>query len=380
MNRTTKAIAIAMLALPWTAAAQDSNNPINTVVPFLNISPESRGSGMGDAGVATLPDINSQHWNPAKYAFMTSKAGASFSVTPWLRQLVSDINLFYVAGYYRINKRSTASASLRYFSLGEITYTDEMGYKLSTGEPNEFAIDAAYSLMLSKSFSGAIALRYIRSDMGTGTTESGEDLVPGNAFAADVAFYFKKGITIDRNRADIMAGINISNIGSKISYDEGTTEEFLPANLRIGAGIMYEIDRYNKIGATVEFNKLLVPTPDRGEDGSMDYDERQDYRSTSVPASIFKSFGDAPGGAKEELREITIGGGLEYVYNDMFSLRGGYFHENEYKGNRKYATAGVGIKYQMLNVEASYLIATQSNSALANTIRITVGFDLGKIL
>lgn len=382
-NRFKIIITTSILALALSNAnAQDDNNPINTVVPFLNMSPESRGSGMGDAGVATMPDINSQHWNASKYAFMESKTGASFSVTPWLRQLVNDINLFYVAGYYKMDKRNTISASLRYFSLGEITYTDEMGYEMYSGEPNEFAIDAAYSLLLSKTFSGAITLRYIRSDMGNGTSSSGEDIVPGNAFAADLSFFFKKDVSIGQNSADITAGINLSNIGSKISYDEGTTEEFLPANMRLGAGIMYELDSYNKLGATVEFNKLLVPTPDyNNEKYNGDKAEAlADYRSTSVPSAIFKSFNDAPGGFKEELHEITIGGGLEYSYNDLFFLRGGYFHEHQTKGNRKYATAGVGIKYQMVNVDASYLIATESNSALANTIRISIGFDLGSIL
>lgn len=366
------------------AAAQNDYNPIPTSVQMLNIAPEARGTAMGDAGVASTPDINSQHWNPAKYAFMESKAGASLSVTPWLRSLVNDMNFFYAAGYYKLDKRNTVSASLKYFSLGDLAFYNEFGDEQGQYKPNEFAIDAAYSLMLSNEFSGAVALRYIHSDLGFQQEDDGYSA--GNAFAADIAFYYKKRLTIDRNRADVMAGINISNVGTKITYDNGITNEYLPANLRIGAGFWYEIDRYNKIGATVDFNKLLVPTPTyrANDDANVDvYEEKLKYYDKSVIGSIFSSFGDAPNGGKEELQEIDICGGIEYTYNNMFSARAGYHHNHENKGNLKYATAGLGIKYQMISIDASYIFTVgqaNSNSALANTVRIGLAFDLGKFV
>ncbi len=357
---------------PLNMVAQE-NNPISTVVPFLNFAPDSRSSGMGDVGVATSPDINSQHWNAAKYSFMEGDMGVSFSVTPWLRKLVDDINLFYVAGYYKIDKMQTISGSLRYFSLGEISYTTEEGDALPyTGKPNEFALDVAYSRLLSEKFSGAITMRYIRSDLSQGAGSStSEELKAGNSFAADVAFYFRHQTTIDRKKADITAGLLISNIGSKISYDD-QYKEYLPANLKLGGGIAYEIDRYNKVAFTLEFNKLLVPTPQ--EDQSL-----EEYRDQSVPASIFKSFNDAPGGFSEELREVNIGAGIEYIYNDAFALRAGYFHEHETKGNRKLASAGAGLKFNMITIDASYVIPVVANNPLANTVRLTLGFDLSKM-
>lgn len=381
-------VSIISLCLYSVAYAQAEYNVIPISVQMLNIAPEARGTAMGDAGVASTPDISSQHWNPAKYAFMDSKSGASLSITPWLRQLINDINLFYAVGYYKLDQRNTVSASLRYFSLGDLIFYDEEGYEQGTAKPNEFAIDAAYSIKLADYISGGVALRFIHSDLGYQNLD--DEGTAGNAFAADLSFYFKKKIAIDRNNADVMAGINISNIGTKVSYDDGVTNEYLPANLRIGVGFWYEMDRYNKIGATVDFNKLLVPTPDyRGvqtdEDGNPEdtYEKKQAYYDESVIGSIFKSFGDAPGGGKEELQEIDICGGIEYIYNDMVFARLGYHYNHENKGNLKYCTAGLGLKYQMFNIDASYVFTVgqaNSNSALANTIRITLGFDLGKIL
>lgn len=381
-------VSIISLCLYSVAYAQAEYNVIPISVQMLNIAPEARGTAMGDAGVASTPDISSQHWNPAKYAFMDSKSGASLSITPWLRQLINDINLFYAVGYYKLDQRNTVSASLRYFSLGDLIFYDEEGYEQGTAKPNEFAIDAAYSIKLADYISGGVALRFIHSDLGYQNLD--DEGTAGNAFAADLSFYFKKKIAIDHNNADVMAGINISNIGTKVSYDDGVTNEYLPANLRIGAGFWYEMDRYNKIGATVDFNKLLVPTPDyRGvqtdEDGNPEdtYEKKQAYYDESVIGSIFKSFGDAPGGGKEELQEIDICGGIEYIYNDMVFARLGYHYNHENKGNLKYCTAGLGLKYQMFNIDASYVFTVgqaNSNSALANTIRITLGFDLGKIL
>lgn len=358
-------------------------NPIPSSVQMLNIAPEARGTGMGDAGVASTPDVNSQHWNPAKYSFMESKAAASLSITPWLRKLVNDINLFYAAGYYKINKRNTVSASIKYFSLGDLIFFNDEGDENGTYKPNEFSIDAAYALKMSDVTSGAIALRYIHSDMGYQQID--DAATAGNAFAADIAFYFKKDLNIQGNNAQVMAGLNISNIGTKITYDDGVTNEYLPANLKIGGGFWYDMDSYNKIGATVDFNKLLVPTPDYRSKTSEDdlYQAKLDYYDKSVVGSLFSSFGDAPRGGKEELEEIDIMGGIEYTYNNMFSARFGYHHNHENKGNLKYASAGIGIKYQMINVDASYIFTVgqaNSNSALANTIRITLGFDLGRFV
>lgn len=390
MKTRSKLIAtiVSLFLLNVTAYAQAEYNVIPISVQMLNIAPEARGTAMGDAGVASTPDISSQHWNPAKYAFMDSKAGASLSITPWLRQLVNDINLFYAVGYYKLDSRNTVSASLRYFSLGDLIFYDEEGYEQGTAKPNEFAIDAAYSIKLSDYISGGVALRYIHSDLGYQNLD--DEGSAGNAFAADLSFYFKKGISVGGNDADVMAGVNISNIGTKVSYDDGVTNEYLPANMRIGAGFWYDMDQYNKIGATVDFNKLLVPTPDyRGvqtdENGDPvdTYEKKQAYYDESVIGSIFQSFGDAPGGGKEELQEIDICGGLEYIYNDMVSARFGYHYNHENKGNLKYCTAGLGLKYQMFNIDASYVFTVgqaNSNSALANTIRITLGFNLGKII
>lgn len=359
-------------------------NPIPSSVQMLNIAPEARGTSMGDAGVASTPDINSQFWNPAKYIRMESKAGAAISITPWLRNIISDINLFTLMGYYKINDRNAVSAGIRYFSLGKLEFFDAQGNQQGDYKPNEFCIDAAYSLALSQVMSGAIAIRYIHSDLGFQIDDDGYS--KGNAFAADIAFYFKKPIDIQGSKADIMAGINISNIGSKITYDNGVTNEYLPANLKLGVGFWYDIDQYNRIGATVDANKLLVPTPDyraTSNDEETMYEKRQQYYSKSTVSAIFSSFSDAPRGAKEELEEIDVCAGIEYTYNNMFSARLGYHNNPENKGNLKYGTAGLGVKYQMIDVSASYVFAVgnaASNSALANTVRISLGFDLGKIL
>ena len=382
-NAKTLCLIATLTTISITSIAQNDYNPIPSSVQMLNIAPEARGTSMGDAGVATSPDVNSQYWNPAKYAFMESRSGVSLSVTPWLRKLVNDINLFYLAGYYRFDKRQTISASIRYFSLGDLIFTDDDGNTTGTYKPNEFCIDGAYSILLSNNFSGAVALRYIHSDLGFQQDDDG--FSAGNAFAADLAFYYNKPLHLGGNNATFMAGINISNIGTKITYDNGATNEYLPANMRIGAGFEYELDRYNKVGATVDFNKLLVPTPTYrytdGEEADDAYSRKMAYYDQSVVSAIFHSFNDAPNGGKEELQEIDIQGGIEYSYNDLFFARGGYHYNHENKGNLKYATIGGGLKYQMIDLAVSYIFSvgnSNANSALANTIRITLGFDLGK--
>ncbi|MCQ2235956.1 MAG: type IX secretion system outer membrane channel protein PorV [Bacteroidales bacterium] len=386
MNISKARIGLLAILLSTSASsfAQDSKyNPIHSSVQMLNIGPEARGTAMGDAGVATTPDVNSQHWNPAKYAFMDSKAGASLSITPWLRNIIGDINLFYAAGYYQLKPRNTVSASIKYFSLGDLIFTDSEGHEEGQYKPNEFSIDAAYSLKLSNTLSGAVALRYIHSDLGYQVDDDGYSA--GNAFAADIAFYYKKDLTIAGQKADLMAGINFSNIGTKITYDDGVTNEYLPANLRLGVGLVYNLDEYNKIGATVDFNKLLVPTPDfKNLSSDVDiYEAKMKYYDKSVVGSIFSSFGDAPGGMKEELQEVDVCGGIEYTYNNLVSARFGYHHNHENKGNLKYASAGLGIKYKLMSVDASYLFTigdANNNSALNNTIRISLGFDLGSFI
>lgn len=355
-------------------------NPLITGVPSLTITPDSRGGGMGDVGAATTPDINSQHWNPAKYAFMESPAGFSFSYTPWLSKLVSDINLLYAAGYWKFDEQQSVSASLRFFSLGEIKLTGERPEDdYGTAHPNELAFDLAYSRLLSEKWSAAVAFRYIRSDLNNGIPNSADPMYPGNAIAADVATYYRTPIEMSTGDANLAFGLNISNIGSKISYDQNLTSIFIPTNLKLGGSFDYPFDDYNKISISADINKLLVPTPIKRLEGESDTDyeaRRTAYYETGPIAGIFKSFGDAPGGSSEELKEIMWSVGAEYAYNNQFFVRGGYFNENAMKGNRKYFTAGVGFKLNMFQLDAAYLISAAQSNPLDQTLRFTLGFDL----
>lgn len=350
-------------------------NIIGTGVPFLDIGPDSRSGAMGNAGVALSPDINSQHWNPAKFAFIESKSGIGLSYTPWLRKLVNDINLYYLTGFYRLDDMQVLSASLRYFTLGEIMIREskeDIGYST---KPNEFAIDIAYSRVLSDYFSGSVAFRYIYSNLyqGIGADESME---AGKSFAADIAFFYKNNVEWFGNSSDLTAGINISNIGTKISYDSGNTKQFIPTNLGLGLGYKTDLDDYNSFTLTVDLNKLMVPTPPLGSSKEDIEDYRDRYYNTSVIKAMFKSFSDAPGGAKEEFQEIRYSVGAEYWYAKQFAIRGGYFHEHENKGNRKLFTAGIGLKFNMLTLDASYIIPVVQNHPLANTIRFSLAVDL----
>lgn len=346
-------------------------NTITTGVPFLSIAPDSRAGAMGDAGVATSPDVNSQHWNPAKYAFAESEMGIGLSYTPWLRNLVSDINLAYLVGYKRLDDQQTMSASLRYFSLGDISFMSEYGDPTGQQSPNEFALDMGYTRLLSDNFSGAVALRYIRSDLTGGQLVNGAETHAGNSFAADVAFYFQKEIRVNRKNSIFSSGINISNIGSKISYTDGETKDFIPTNLKLGVAYKTEIDRYNTITIAFDANKLLVPTPD-----TTDVDIITGLGSSKSPiAGIFTSFTDAPGGMSEELKEINLSAGVEYWYNNQFAIRAGYFYEDVNKGNRKFFTAGAGLKMNVFALDFSYLLPVAQNNPLANTLRFTLSFD-----
>ena len=366
-------------------------NSIQSAVPFLTIAPDSRAGAMGDAGVATSPDINSQHWNPAKYVFMEGQGGIALSYTPWLRNLVNDINLAYLTGYYKIDGQQVLSGSLRYFSLGDIVFTNLQGQTEKTFNPNEFAIDAAYSRLFSDNFSGGITFRFIRSDLTGRYSNSGESK-PGTSVAADLAFYYTNDIDISGNDAQLSFGTNISNIGTKISYTETQEQAFIPINWRLGGALKYEVDQYNSFAFTLDLNKLLVPTPpvyyedSTGADGDevIQYGKNPDV---SVPLGMIRSFWDAPGDPRdgksssvlrEELHEITYSAGVEYLYRDQFAIRGGYFHEHATKGNRKFFTVGVGLKLNVFELDFAYLIPTSQTNPLANTLRFTLGFDFDR--
>jgi len=366
---------LTLLALPAAAQKEDFFNPVNTSVTSQTIAPDARSAGMGDVGVATDPDVVSQYWNPAKYPFTISRAGVALNYTPWLRELVNDMDLAYLAGYYRIGDYSAVSASLRYFSLGEVflgTSDDAM-----TINPYEMSLDVAYSLMLSETFSIGAAVRWIYSDL---TYDYTSDTAPGSAFAADLACYYQNYINLGQRECQLGLGLNISNIGSKISFGGDNNAEFIPTNMRLGASLMIPIDEYNRFTIAADANKLLVPTYPKQEDGESteDYQERvqKDYYDVSSISGIFKSFGDAPGGFKEELQEVQWSVGGEYVYHDKFALRAGYHHESANKGNRKYFTVGAGFKMSVFSLDAGYVIATAKSNPLDQTLRFSLSFDM----
>ncbi|MDR2057161.1 MAG: type IX secretion system outer membrane channel protein PorV [Dysgonamonadaceae bacterium] len=356
-------------------------NPVTVSVPSLTIAPDARGGGMGDIGVATEPDMSSQYWNPAKYAFAYSKAGVNLSYTPWLRNLVDDIDLVFLSGYYKLgdSDRQAIGASLRYFSLGSITITDRSGKELTRVSPYEMAVDAGFSIKTSETFSIAGTFRFIYSDMGT-NIDGASDLQPGYALAADIAGYYNNYLMIGNNECLLGLGINVSNIGSKISYDGGNTTYFIPTNLRIGSSLLFPLDNYNTLSLNIDANKYLVPTQPLLPEGTEQEAERQTilekYRSTGSIAGIFKSFSDAPGGAKEEFQEIMWSFGAEYAYDNKFFVRGGYFYENPYKGNRQYFSLGAGFKFMSFQLDAAYLISTVPSNPLDQTLRFSLTFDM----
>ncbi len=359
-------LVIAVISSSFISKAQE-NNPIITAVPSLTIAPDARAGGMGDIGAASTPDVNSQFWNPAKYVFMESDAGFSLSYTPWLRRLVSDIDLAYLAGYYKFSDFSAVSMSMRYFSLGDITLMDQLGYPQGSAHPNELAIDGAYSQKLSDNLSASVALRFIYSDLNNGMNLSGgTEMYPGLSVAADVAAYYRLPIALSTGNGNLAFGLNISNIGSKISYDEYVSSNFIPTNLRLGTTFDYPIDEYQTISVSADINKLLVPTPDN----------TTDFNNMSALTGVFRSFNDAPDGMAEEMREIMWSLGAEYAYNKQFFVRAGYFNENEYKGNRKYFTAGAGFKLNIFQLDAGYVISTSQSNPLDQTLRFSLSFDV----
>ncbi len=353
---------------------KDKFNPVSTAVNSLKIGADARAGGMGDIGAATDPDVNSQAWNPAKYPFCISRAGIAVNYTPWLRKIVNDIDLGYVAGYMRLGDYTAISSSLRYFSLGEVDAGDNLTIK-----PYELAFDVGVSRMLSEDLSAAIALRYIRSDLSGNYSD---DSKPGNAFAADLALYYNKYVVMGSRECQLAFGMNISNIGSKMKFGDENSY-FIPTNLRLGVNYLVPINEYNKIAFGVDVNKLLVPTMPRQKDDENDEDYQQrlqkDYYDMSPITGIFKSFGDAPGGFSEELKEIQWSVGVEYTYNDKFILRAGYHDENKDKGNRKYFTVGAGFRMNVFSIDAGYVLSTAASNPLDQTLRVSLAFDFDGI-
>ena len=400
-NITTRVIIAAVglvLSVQTLHAQKEIFNPVYTGVTSLSIAPDSRAGAMGDVGVATDPymDINNQYWNPSKYPFTNSQAGVSLCYTPWLRKLVSDIDLATLTGYYKLDDYSALSGSLTYFSLGEVFVSTDGGQSISNFSihPYEMALDFDYSRKLSQNFSAAVGMRFIYSDL---QYNYDDDVFPGKAFSADISMFYQNYIGVGRRDCLLGLGLNASNIGSKISYDGGQTNEFIPTNLRLGVSLTVPIDEYNSFAISADANKLMVPTrptyqqfmeeEHAGEDPKdLQYTSEYaqwlagtGYNEMSPISGIFKSFSDAPGGMEEELREIYWGVGAEYNYNDQFFLRGGYHYENEYKGNRKYFTVGAGFKMNVFSLDAAYLISTAQSNPLDQTLRFTLSFDMDGI-
>ena len=385
MKDMAKIIISLMLALAaLTVRAEDKRdmfNPINTSVTSQSIAPDARAAGFGDVGAATEADVNSQYWNPAKYPFSISRAGVGLNYTPWLRQLVSDMDLAYLSGFYRIGNYSAISSSLRYFSLGEVYINfNNLSEDNLTINPYELSFDVAYSLMLSEKFSIAAGLRWIYSDL---TYNYSDNSSPGSAFAADLAWYYQDYINLGSRECQLGLGMNVSNIGTKINFGGDDNSEFIPTNMRLGASLVVPVDEYNRFTIAADANKLLVPTYPKQFEGETteDYQERvqKNYYDISSIRGIFKSFSDAPNGFKEELEEIQWSLGAEYSYNDRFAIRAGYHHESANKGNRKYFTVGAGFKMSVFSLDAGYVISTAKSNPLDQTLRLTLSFDMDGI-
>ena len=381
MKNKTLTLSIILLFLifvsPVRAQVEDPYNVIQTVVPFLTIAPDSRAGALGDAGAATSPDLYSMHWNPAKYAFIDGNGGFGMSYSPWLRALVPDINLAYLTGYYRVDSRQVLAASLMYSSLGEIQFTDDYGNYQRDYNPNEFSVDVAYSRLFSEHWSGGVAMRFIYSNITGGMTVGTTETKAGIAFAADASAYYTTKLKLGSRDGNISAGVNFSNIGSKMSYTTDVDPDFIPMNMRLGTTFMVNLDRYNALGISLDVNKLLVPTPPV-------YDENRNIidgmdPNVSVPVAIFQSFYDAPGGFSEEMKEFTQSIGVEYWYNQQFALRAGYFNEAESKGNKKYFTVGAGFRLSVFSLDFSYLVPVTQNNPLARTLRFSLGFEFDSL-
>lgn len=362
-------------------------NAVTSAVPFLRITPDARGGGMGDVGIATSADPNGMHYNASKIAFSEKKSAISATFTPWMRNLgINDVYLAYLSGYYRIDKFQAIAASLRYFSLGNIQFVDINQQSLGDGKPNEWEISAAYTRKLTDNFSAAIGAKYIQSNLANGQIlpeQQGTVIKPGQAGAADISFTYSSPLSLGNNKTDLTVGLAISNLGSKITYTNSVFRDYLPANLGLGYAWTFRLDDYNTLTWATDFNKLLVPTPCRDLSQGVcdqDGDDVPDYKQSSSIRAAFASFGDAPGGFSEELKEITIGTGLEYWYDDQFAVRVGYFYEHYSKGNRKYFNTGIGFKFNTMSINLSYLVpTTNQRNPLDNTLRFSLLFDLDSL-
>ena len=383
MKLTKSIAAIALMATALTAWSQDDiknteYNPVTTAVTSLSITPDARGASMGDLGAATEADVNSQFWNPSKYAFAYSRAGVSLSYTPWLRKIVNDIYLANLSGYYKIgcSDNQAVSASLRYFSLGEVMATDGDGAMVSTINPFELSVDLGYSRKLSEKFSMGVVLRYIYSDLGYSDMNTGDQTSSASAFSADLSGYYTTFPVIGRNECQWSLGFNISNIGSKVSYNKGNDPAYLPANLKIGTAFTFPLADYNNLTLAFDANKMLVPAKPRLADyeDALAYDDAlQEWKDKSSISGIFDSFSD------NFAKRITYSVGAEYAYNQQFFLRGGYYYESKYAGNRQYFGLGAGFSLNVIKIDASYMIATAQNSPLDQTLRFTLSFDMDGI-
>jgi hypothetical protein len=365
--------------LPYAALSQTNTNGSNssaipTAVPFLLITPDSRSGAIGEAGVAISPDANANYWNPSKLAFIEGNDDLSVSYSPWLRTLVPDVSLSYLAYAHKLDDRNTFGASLRYFNLGSIDLRDGIQTPLGTYIPNEFSLDGSFARKFGNDLSLGLSLRYIHSSLANGPY-SGQQVKAGNAIAADISLFYKKPMQEFGNDALFSFGADISNIGSKISYTDNGTKYFLPTNLRIGAANTLNLDQYNQLTFALDLNKLLVPTPPIRDSQGNIIKGKDD--NVSVPAGIFGSFTDAPGGFSEELQEISLSPGVEYWYNKQFAIRAGYFYENPNKGGLHYFTLGTGFRYDIFALDFSYIAASQQNSPLANTLRFTLMANFG---
>lgn len=388
MKKTAKLLAItAAIALTFSANAQKKeiggHNYISTAMPIIMVSPDATSAGMGDVGVASKPDANSQHWNNAKLAFTEDKAGFAMTYTPWLRKLgVGDMNLLYLGGYYSVNNRSTIGGSVTYYSVGDVEFRGEEGNDLGTYKPNEFTIDLSYSMKLTDQIGLGASGRYLRSDLTQGQDVGTTSTRAGNAIAADIGLYYQNRLDVSHSMpGELALGLFISNLGSKISYsDDDNEKDFLPANLRLGGRYTINVDEFNQFSMLLDLNKLLVPTPPiYDEEGNIIAGKNDRAEDISVMQGVFQSFYDAPNGMKEEMQEIQVSVGAEYWYSHLFAVRAGYFFEHKNKGGRQYITVGGGIRYNMFTFDLSYLVAlSKTQNPLANTVRISLGMNFGK--
>jgi len=385
---------VAVLALLTTVSSfgqtiisgQDtSRRVITTAVPFLTIAPDARSGAMGEAGSAISPDANSSYWNGSKLALIDNKFGFSLSYTPWLGKIINDMSISYLSGYYKITREQAVSMSLRYFDLGDIFFTDEFGVNNGQFSPREVAIDAGYSRQLGDRLSLGIAIRYIHSNLTGNFTSSTIEAKPGNSVSADISMYWDKDLMLSGANSNIAFGGSITNIGAKLSYSDENNKDFIPTNLRLGTAFKTNLDPFNTLTIAFDMNKLMVPTPPIYEfnpDGTTKVDadgnkiiSRGKNPNRSLMSGMFGSFADAPDGFSEEMQEITLSLGLEYWYNDLFAARAGFFHENYNKGNRQFFTMGVGFRYQVFGIDFAYLVPTQQEHPLAETLRFTLIFD-----